>query len=95
MASPSAGIRADLHDSYARAGRHQFLQFQHGWGWTVGAGVAAALSDHWTVKAEYLYADLGSRQYTFVEPTGPEWSKITNSARTTASIGRVAIDYRF
>lgn len=29
------------------------------WGWTVGAGVEYAVTDNWTVKAEYLYADLG------------------------------------
>lgn len=34
------------------------------WGWTVGAGLEVALSDHWTVKAEYLYVDLGSLSVT-------------------------------
>jgi outer membrane immunogenic protein len=29
-------------------------------GWTVGGGVEGAISDRWTVKAEYLYADYGS-----------------------------------
>jgi outer membrane immunogenic protein len=29
-------------------------------GWTVGAGVEAALSGNWTAKVEYLYADLGN-----------------------------------
>ena len=29
-------------------------------GWTVGAGVEAAISGNWTAKLEYLYADLGS-----------------------------------
>ncbi len=29
-------------------------------GWTVGGGVEGVLSDRWTVKAEYLYADYGS-----------------------------------
>jgi outer membrane immunogenic protein len=28
-------------------------------GWTVGAGLEYALNDHWTAKAEYLYADFG------------------------------------
>jgi len=28
-------------------------------GWTAGGGLEAALSDRWTVKAEYLYLDLG------------------------------------
>jgi len=29
-------------------------------GWTVGAGVEGVITDRWTVKAEYLYADYGS-----------------------------------
>jgi outer membrane immunogenic protein len=29
-------------------------------GWTVGAGVEAAVAANWTAKLEYLYADLGS-----------------------------------
>ncbi len=29
-------------------------------GWTVGAGVEAALGSNWSVKFEYLYMDLGN-----------------------------------
>jgi outer membrane immunogenic protein len=29
-------------------------------GWTVGGGVEGVITDRWTVKAEYLYADYGS-----------------------------------
>jgi outer membrane immunogenic protein len=29
-------------------------------GWTVGGGLEAALTGHWTGKVEYLYVDLGS-----------------------------------
>ena len=89
------GVRGDLHDFYAGPGTIDSSSFGTSVGWTVGAGAAVALSQHWTFKAEYLYADLGSQKYDFVEPTGPDWSHIATSAHTTASIARVALDYRF
>jgi outer membrane immunogenic protein len=30
------------------------------WGWTAGGGLEYALSRNWSVKAEYLYVDLGA-----------------------------------
>lgn len=38
------------------------------WGWTVGAGAEFAVTNNWTVKAEYLYVDLGSMDYAVYEP---------------------------
>jgi outer membrane immunogenic protein len=32
-------------------------------GWTVGAGLEYALWSNWSVKVEYLYADLGSFEF--------------------------------
>jgi outer membrane immunogenic protein len=32
-------------------------------GWTLGAGIEAALTDNLTAKIEYLYSDLGSKEY--------------------------------
>ena len=32
-------------------------------GWTIGAGVEYALTNNWTIGAEYLYADLGQHQH--------------------------------
>jgi outer membrane immunogenic protein len=32
-------------------------------GWTIGGGVEHALTDRWTIKAEYLFADFGSETY--------------------------------
>lgn len=36
------------------------------WGWTVGGGGEFAIADDWTVKAEYLYMDLGSMDYAYL-----------------------------
>jgi outer membrane immunogenic protein len=32
-------------------------------GWTAGGGVEWMLAQHWTAKIEYLYADLGFKDY--------------------------------
>lgn len=89
------GVHGELHDFYAGPGTINSSSSSTNVGWTIGAGAAVALSQRWTFKAEYLYADLGSQKYDFVEPSGPVWSHIGTSARTTASIARVALDYRF
>jgi outer membrane immunogenic protein len=89
------GVRGDLHDFYAGPGTINSSSSSVNIGWTAGAGAAVALSSHWTMKAEYLYADLGSRSYNFVEPTGPDWSHIGTSAKTTANIFRASLDYKF
>jgi outer membrane immunogenic protein len=61
-------------------------------GWTVGAGIEAALAPRWSAKIEYLYVDLGDHSAfddVFVGVTVPQ------SLRTTASVVRLGINYRF
>jgi outer membrane immunogenic protein len=38
-------------------------QHKSHWGWTAGGGIEYMVMPHWSVKAEYLYADLGARDY--------------------------------
>lgn len=54
-------------------------------GWTAGAGLEYALTDHWTAKTEYLYTDLGSKYYDIV---GAD-SGLTNQAV------RLGVNYKF
>ncbi|MEJ2432291.1 MAG: porin family protein [Pseudolabrys sp.] len=58
-------------------------------GWTVGAGVEAALAGHWTAKVEYLYVDLGKANC----------SAATCGASTEVSfdtnVVRAGLNYRF
>jgi outer membrane immunogenic protein len=63
-------------------------------GWTIGAGIETALSQNWSVRAEYLYVDLGSEAHNHYEaPVG--WSRISYESSVTASIARVGINYKF
>lgn len=53
-------------------------------GWTVGAGIEAAIAGPWTAKVEYLYVDLGN--------TG---SVIGSDASFHTNIVRAGLNYRF
>jgi outer membrane immunogenic protein len=69
-------------------------------GWTVGAGVEAALGSNWSVKFEYLYMDLGhvggssATNTTAIQGTTTTLSYVFNT-RFTDSIARVGLNYKF
>ena len=50
-------------------------------GWTIGAGVEVALTRNWSVKAEYLYVDLGSFDCTGCGTAPPGVGLTTNVVR--------------
>ena len=71
-------------------------------GWTVGAGVEAALGSNWSVKFEYLYMDLGNAggsTATFVlpNPSATPTSSVAYAFNTkfTDNIVRVGLNYKF
>lgn len=67
-------------------------------GWVIGGGAEAALSGNWTLKAEYLYVDLGSVSTTLATniPTFTTAADVmTTSANLRASIVRAGVNYRF
>jgi outer membrane immunogenic protein len=62
-------------------------------GWTIGGGVATAVNSKWVLKAEYLYLDLGSKNHSISQDGG--WPLITTNSKTTASVVRFGVDYKF
>jgi outer membrane immunogenic protein len=62
-------------------------------GWTVGAGIEAALWENWSAKFEYLYVDLGNVGNSFVGIA--PFTPITTSSHITDNIVRVGINYHF
>ena len=66
-------------------------------GYTLGGGVEASLWGPWSIKAEYLYVDLGkvSTSGMIVPPIGPSRSPLDTSVDLTANIARVGINYSF
>ena len=63
-------------------------------GWTAGGGFEYALARQWTVKAEYLYLDLGSRSVTFSDLDLPGGTLTANTG-FKAQIVRGGLNYRF
>jgi outer membrane immunogenic protein len=80
-------------------------------GWTVGAGAEAAIDQHWSVKLEYLYMDLGDVGSSSASATTttnalntprPGFNTVTTttlasafSSRFTDNLVRVGLNYRF
>lgn len=66
-------------------------------GWTVGGGVEWAHWDHWSVKLEYLYVDLGDTSLVST-PSGRATnllSTLTEDFQNRYSIVRLGVNYKF
>jgi outer membrane immunogenic protein len=68
-------------------------------GWAAGAGVEYAFTNNWTIRGEYLYADLGSSHFTSVGNTAAAtfFPGVYASGKINynASIVRAAVNYKF
>ena len=66
-------------------------------GWTIGVGTEWAFTNNWSVKAEYLYVDLGNSTWLSF-PAGRAANLATNLTETFQNrynIVRVGINYKF
>jgi len=68
-------------------------------GWTIGAGAEYAFSGPWSLKAEYLYINLGTHSYNSplvasaaTAAPGYSWS---TTVRERAQVVRVGLNYKF
>jgi outer membrane immunogenic protein len=64
-------------------------------GYALGAGMEYAFTNNWTVKAEYLYVDLGKTNYTHGIVPGFPLSGVELSNKTKLNIARIGINYKF
>ncbi len=65
-------------------------------GWTLGAGFEAMIAQNWSLKAEYLYYDLGTITYTTATTVlFAGTPALQTSARFNGSIARVGVNYHF
>ncbi len=58
-------------------------------GWTVGGGLEYAVTNNWTVRAETLYVDLGTKT------TGVNDCGCTFGFKNTYTLGRFGLNYKF
>jgi len=70
------------------------------WGWTLGFGGEYAFTNNWILRAEYLYVDLGTVNYTFATPSTDWWWFNTPDIRTGSADAkfhtvRIAVSYKF
>lgn len=72
-------------------------------GWTVGAGGEWMISPQWSIKAEYLYVDLGKNSYSqncavpgaCTAPPLPAAATYQTELRVHENIARVGFNYHF
>lgn len=65
-------------------------------GWTLGGGTEWMFAPKWSIKAEYLYMDLGRSTATLLDTTGNfPASSLTYQFTHRYSIARVGVNYHF
>lgn len=64
-------------------------------GWTIGGGLEHALSQNWTIKAEYLYVDFGDAKFRTRNAAEPNQQWIDHKIDLNMHIGRMGVNYRF
>jgi outer membrane immunogenic protein len=68
-------------------------------GWTLGAGGEWMFAPRWSIKAEYLYVDLGNVSstinYAYTTLAGPQTSSLTATVHDRDNIVRGGINYHF
>jgi outer membrane immunogenic protein len=65
-------------------------------GWTAGAGVEAALADHWTARIEYLFVDLQDTTCNTASACGFDGAVPANdTVKFSTSLIRLGVDYKF
>jgi outer membrane immunogenic protein len=64
-------------------------------GWTVGGGIEWMFAPHWSLKAEYLYVDLGTHDSTITYTYGANTSTMTSSVKEQFSVARAGVNFHF
>jgi outer membrane immunogenic protein len=84
----------------SRHGPFNLSKSEDSWGWTAGGGIEGAITEHWSIKGEYLYVDLGKETHV-LDPDfetnkniEPMVTASDRNADWTLHTVRVGINYR-
>jgi outer membrane immunogenic protein len=68
-------------------------------GGTYGAGLEWMFARNWSAKAEYLFYDLGTANFSYAATAGvfktPVYQTVTNTAHLEGNIARLGVNYHF
>ena len=64
------------------------------WGWTIGGGLEYAITDNWTIKAEYLFVDLDDSDYD-ATPDDDGLDSFHIEGDNQFSVVRLGVNYKF
>jgi outer membrane immunogenic protein len=68
-------------------------------GGTYGAGLEWMFARNWSAKAEYLFYDLGTANFSYAATAGvfktPVYQTVTNSVHLEGNIARLGVNYHF
>lgn len=94
----AAFARIRTTDAFSAGGGTNFQSIgvsQTRTGWTFGGGIEYAVTHNWSVKGEYLYADLGQSSAAAPSFTGAPGTFITYNHKYTENIARAGANYKF
>ena len=64
-------------------------------GWAAGGGLEYMVTPNWSLKAEYLYFDLGTLAQTYGDNAGRPLGVVGTSTEFKGSIARIGANYKF
>jgi outer membrane immunogenic protein len=86
-------VKATYADTFSPPGNASISDSSTKVGFAGGVGVGYAFSHNWTMKGEWLYADIGSATANATTSNGS--AVITAEGKAKANIIRLGVDYKF
>jgi outer membrane immunogenic protein len=84
-------VKASYSNSYYDYYDNSWSDSETKWGWAAGAGVEYALTKNITMKAEYLYVDLGTASFS----GGDYLENATVDVDAAFHTAKVGLNYKF